>query len=78
MPAPTARSSFPNPDYYIAKTGWCIRMGDRSAEATEAATAASDPIADIPNRGYEPAREAAMAAFAKSWRREQKGSASQR
>ena len=30
-------------------------------EATEAATATSDPIADMPNHGYEPTREAVMA-----------------
>jgi hypothetical protein len=36
-------------------------------EATEAATAAPSRIADTPTRGYK-AREAAMAAFAKSWR----------
>jgi hypothetical protein len=39
-------------------------------EATEAATTAPTPIAGTPTHGYEPTREAAMAAFAKSWRRE--------
>ena len=39
-------------------------------KATEAATAAPRPIAGTPTHGYEPTREAAMAAFAKSWRRE--------
>jgi hypothetical protein len=39
-------------------------------EATEAATAASHRIAGTPTHGYEPTREAAMAAFARSWRRE--------
>jgi hypothetical protein len=37
-------------------------------EATEAATAAPRRIAGTPTHGYEPTREAAMAAFAKSWR----------
>src|SRR5262245_61769825 len=40
-------------------------------EATEASTAASRCIAGPPAHGYEPTREAAMAVFAKSWRREQ-------
>ena len=39
-------------------------------EAAEASTAASRRIAGTPMHGYEPTREAAMAAFAKSWRRE--------
>jgi hypothetical protein len=39
-------------------------------EATEAATAAPRCIAGTPTQGYEPTRQAAMAAFAKSWRRE--------
>jgi hypothetical protein len=39
-------------------------------EATEASTAASRRIAGMPTHGYEPTREEAMAAFAKSWRRE--------
>jgi hypothetical protein len=39
-------------------------------EATEAASAAPTPIAGTPKHGYEPTREAAMAAFAKIWRRE--------
>ena len=39
-------------------------------EATEAATAAPRRIAGTPTYGYEPTREAAMAAFAKSWRRD--------
>jgi hypothetical protein len=39
-------------------------------EATKAATAAARRIAGTPTHGYEPSREAAMAAFAKSWRRE--------
>jgi hypothetical protein len=39
-------------------------------EATEATTAAPRRIAGTPTHGYEPTREAAMAAFAKSWRRE--------
>ncbi len=38
-------------------------------EATEATAAAAVPIAGTPTRGYEATREAAMAAFAKSWRR---------
>jgi hypothetical protein len=40
-------------------------------EATEAATAAPRRIAGTPSHGYEATREAAMAAFAKSWRREE-------
>jgi hypothetical protein len=39
-------------------------------EAAEASTTAARRIADRPTHGYEPTREAAMAAFAKSWRRE--------
>jgi len=39
-------------------------------EATEAATAAPRRIARTPTHGYKPRREAAMEAFAKSWRRE--------
>jgi hypothetical protein len=39
-------------------------------EATEAATAAPTSIAGTPTHGYEPTREAAMAAFPRSWRRE--------
>jgi hypothetical protein len=39
-------------------------------EATEAPTAAPRPIAGTPTHGYAATREAAMAAFAKSWRRE--------
>jgi len=39
-------------------------------KATKAATAAPSRIALTPTHGYEPTREAAMAAFAKSWRRE--------
>jgi hypothetical protein len=39
-------------------------------EATEASTAASRRIAGTSSHGYEPTREEAMAAFAKSWRRE--------
>ena len=35
-------------------------------QATEAATAAPSRIAGTPTHGYEPTREAAMAAFAKS------------
>jgi hypothetical protein len=41
-----------------------------AAEATEAATAAPRRLAGTPTHGYEPTREAAMAAFATSWRRE--------
>jgi hypothetical protein len=42
-----------------------------ASEATEAATAARPRrIAGTPTYGYEPTREAAMAAFAKSWQRE--------
>jgi hypothetical protein len=41
-----------------------------ASEATEAATTAPRPIAGTPTDGYEPTREAAMAAFAKSWRRD--------
>jgi hypothetical protein len=47
-------------------------------EATEAATAAPTPIAGTPTHGYEPRREAAMAAFAKSWRREEANGAKSR
>jgi len=36
-------------------------------EATEAASAATCRIARMPTHRYEPTREAAMAAFAKSW-----------
>jgi hypothetical protein len=39
-------------------------------EATEAAPAAPRRIAGTPTHGYEATREAAMAAFAKVWRRE--------
>jgi hypothetical protein len=39
-------------------------------EATEAATAATAHVAGTATHGYEATREAAMAAFAKSWRRE--------
>jgi hypothetical protein len=39
-------------------------------EAAEAAPAASRRIAGTPSHGYEATREAAMAAFAKSWRRQ--------
>jgi hypothetical protein len=39
-------------------------------EATQASTAAPRRIAGTPTHGYEATREAAMAAFAKSWRRE--------
>jgi len=39
-------------------------------EATEASTAASRCIAGTPAHGYEPTREAAMAAFSRSWRQE--------
>jgi hypothetical protein len=39
-------------------------------EAAEASTTAARRIADRPTHSYEPTREAAMAAFAKSWRRE--------
>jgi hypothetical protein len=39
-------------------------------EATEAATTASRRIAGTATHGYDAMREAAMAAFAKSWRRE--------
>jgi hypothetical protein len=41
-----------------------------ASEATEAATAAPRPIAGTPAHGHEATREAAMTAFAKSWRRE--------
>jgi hypothetical protein len=40
-----------------------------AAEATEAATAASRSIAGTPTHDYAATREAAMAAFAKGWRR---------
>ena len=40
-----------------------------ATEATEAATASLCRIAGTPTHGYESTREAAMAAFAKSWRR---------
>jgi hypothetical protein len=39
-------------------------------EAAKAANAAPRRIARMPTHNYEPTREAAMAAFAKSWRRE--------
>ena len=39
-------------------------------EAAEASTTAARRIADRPTHGYEPTCEAAMAASAKSWRRE--------
>ena len=42
-------------------------------EATEAATAAAHRIAGTPTHRYERTREATMAAFAKSWRRETRG-----
>jgi hypothetical protein len=38
-------------------------------EATEAATTAPRRIAGTPMHGYEATRDAAMAAFARSWRR---------
>jgi hypothetical protein len=38
-------------------------------KATEAATAAPRRIAGTPTHGYKASREAAMAAFTKSWRR---------
>jgi hypothetical protein len=41
-------------------------------EATEAASAAPTPIAGTPKHGYEATCEAAMAAFANSWRRERR------
>ena len=39
-------------------------------EATEAATAAPRRRPGTPTHGYEPTHEAAMAAFAKSWRKD--------
>jgi hypothetical protein len=39
-------------------------------EATETATAAPRRIAGAPTHGYKTTREAVIAAFAKSWRRE--------
>jgi hypothetical protein len=48
-----------------------------ATEATEAATAAPRRIAGTPTHGYEPTREAAMTAFAKSWRRNRGGAHSQ-
>jgi hypothetical protein len=39
-------------------------------EATEAATTAPRRIARTPTHGYAATREAGMAAFGKSWRRE--------
>jgi hypothetical protein len=41
-----------------------------ASEATEAATAAPRRITGTPTYGYEPTHEAAMATFAKSWRRD--------
>jgi hypothetical protein len=41
-----------------------------AAEAAEASTAAPRRLALTPTHGYAATREAAMAAFAKSWRRE--------
>ena len=43
-----------------------------AAEATEAATAAPRRIAGAPTHGHVATREAAMAAFAKSWRHSSK------
>ncbi len=43
---------------------------EHRTKATEAATAAPRRIAGAPTHGYEATREAAMSAFAKSWRRE--------
>ena len=54
----------------------CLQAAAKATEAaapkaTKAATATAAPgrIAPTPTHGYEPTREAAMAAFAKSWRR---------
>jgi hypothetical protein len=44
--------------------------GTAATETTEAAATASRRIAGTPTHGYEPTREAAMAAFSKSGRRE--------
>jgi hypothetical protein len=44
--------------------------GIAATETTEAAATASRRIAGTPTHGYEPTREAAMAAFSKSWRRD--------
>ncbi len=41
-----------------------------ASEATEAATATPRRIAGTPTYGYAATRDAVMAAFAKSWRRE--------
>jgi hypothetical protein len=54
---------------------WVVAIAAKATEAaapeaTEAATAAPRRIARTPTHGYEPMRDAAMAAFAKSWRRE--------
>ena len=53
----------------------CLHAAAKATEAaapkaTKAATAAPGRIAPTPPHGYEPTRESAMAAFAKSWRRE--------
>jgi hypothetical protein len=54
-----------------ANRDWQRPAPHADAEATEAAaTEAPRPIAGTPTHGYEVTREAAMAAFAKSWRRE--------
>jgi len=53
----------------------CLHTAAKATEAaapkaTKAATAATGRIAPTPTHDYEPTREAAMATFAKSWRRE--------
>jgi hypothetical protein len=54
-------------DEVIESVEW---VAHAAAKATEAATAAPRRIAGAPTHGYKATREAAMAAFAKSWRRE--------
>ena len=46
-----------------------IRAGDSPAKSAVADTLIFD-FHKVPTHGYEATREAAMAAFAKSWRRE--------
>jgi hypothetical protein len=45
-------------------------FGERLGVAVRFLATAVAPITGTPTHGYEPTREAAMAAFAKSWRRD--------
>ena len=47
-----------------------LKPPNAAPEATEAATAAPRRITRTPTHGYAATREDAMAAFAKSWRRQ--------